>query len=231
MAFPTAVGVTAGTQLYLQRSLPNRVLPTILLTTTAAVTVGALTIAVTAVVAAAGLNSGTTDVLIQQGDKVTFNSTVPTTVTIASDVRAGDAVINVLPVIAAIQSGNTATSNGFLLLLGAEDLTWKITDKVIPTISMESGIYSEEIKVRLGGEISLNGFFRIGDPCIRQVLTPCATSLTQELAFKLVYPTLEYKSGFAILKGYEEGGKIDTIRTFKGSLMCNGPFQLGTLSP
>ena len=229
MPFPTNVAITAGTALYLQRSLPNRILPTILLTTSATVAIGAITIPVTAVVAATGLNSATTDVLIQQGDKVTFNSTVPTIVTVASDVKAGDLVLNVLPVVTAIQSGNTATSNGFLLLLGADDLSWKVTDQTVKTTSMESGIYSEEQKVRLGGEITLNGLFRIGDPCAGQVLVPCANSLTLEVAFKLVYPTKEYKSGFAILKGYEEGGKLDQIRTYKGQLMCNGIFQQGVL--
>ena len=229
MPFPTAVAITAGTQLYLQRSLPNRILPTIILTTTAAVTVGAISIAVTAVVPAVGLGSVVGDVLIQQGDKVTFNSTTPTTVTITKDVKAGDLFVEVLPTLTAIQSGNSATSNGFLLMLGADDLSFKISDQTVKTTSFESGDFSEEVKVRLGGEVSLNGFFRIGDPCAKQVLLPAANSLTLEVAFKLIYPTKEYKSGFALVKGYEEGGKLDQIRTLKATLMCNGVFQQGVL--
>lgn len=229
MPFPTAVAITAGTQLFLQRSLPNRVLPTVTLTTTAAAIVGATQIAVTAVVPAVGLGSLPGDVLIQQGDKVTFNSTIPTTVTISDDVKAGDLFVKVLPIATAIQSGNTATSNGFLLLLGADDLSFKISDQTVKTTSFESGDFSEEVKVRLGGEISLNGFFRIGDPCAKQVLLPAANSLVLEVAFKLIYPTREFKSGFALVKNYEEGGKLDQIRTLKATLMCNGAFQQGVL--
>lgn len=229
MPFPTAVAITAGTQLYLQRSLPNRVLPTITVTTSAAVATGLSIIPVTAVIAPVGAGYAAGDVLIQQGDKLTFNSTTPSTVTVTQDVKAGDTSINVAPTTVAIQSGNTASSNGFLLLLGADDLSWKVSDKTVPTTSMESGIYTEEQKVRLGGEISLNGFFRIGDPCARQVLIPCANSLDLEVAFKLVYPTKEFKSGFAMLKGYEEGGKLDAIRTYKGTLMCQGEFVQGVL--
>lgn len=230
MPFPTAVAITAGTQLYLQRSLPNRVLPIITLTTTALVAIGATQIAVAAVVPAVGLGSVAGDVIIQQGDKLTFNSTIPTIVTVTKDVKAGDLFVECLPTLTAIQSGNTATSNGFLLLLGADDLSFKISEQTVKTTSFESGIYTEEQKVRLGGEVSLNGFFRIGDPCAKQVLLPAANSLDLEVAFKLVYPTKEFKSGFAILKGYEEGGKLDQIRTYKGTLMFNGTFQQGTIA-
>lgn len=229
MPFPTAVELTAGTKLFVQRSLPNRVLPTVNVTTSAAVIVGAKTIAVTAIVAASGLGSVAGDVLIQQGDKLTFNSTVPTTVTVSQDVIAGDLLINVLPVTTVIQSGNTATSNGFLMMLGVDDLSWKVSDKTIPTTSMESGIFTEEVKVRLGAEVSLSGFFRKGDPAAKQVLIPCANSLDLEVAFRIEYPDRKYRSGFALLKNWEEGGKLDQIITFKGTLMCQGAFEQGVL--
>lgn len=230
MGFPTAVELTAGTKLFVQRSLPNRVLPTITVTTTAAVTANSTSIPVMAVVPAVGLGSLPGDVLIQQGDVLTFNSTpTPTKVVVAEDVFVGATSIKVLSVPTAIQSGNTAVSNGFLLMLGVDDLSWKVSDKSIPTVGMDSGIYSEEVKVRLGGEYSLSGFFRKGDPAAKQVLIPCANSLDLEVAFKVIYPDRKFRSGFALLKSYEEGGKLDQIITYKGTLVCQGAFEQGYL--
>lgn len=229
MPFPTKVQLTSGIGLYLQKSLPNRVLPTITVTTTTAVTVGALTIPVTAIVAPVGLGSGATDVLIQQGDKLTFNSTTPTTVTVTSDVKVGDAVVNVLATLTAIQSGNSATSNGFLLMLGADDASFKIGDKVISTRGFDSGIYDENVKVMLSAEMSISGFYRIGDPCIAQVVAPASLTLDTEVAWKLIYPNKEFRSGFGLVQGFEDGNKLDDIRKYKFSLKCNGVFQTGTL--
>lgn len=229
MAFPTKVQLTSGIGLYLQKSLPNRVLPVVTVTTSAAVTIGAITIPVTAIVAPTGLGLGTGAVIIQQGDTLTFDSTIPTTVTVASDVVAGDLVINVLPTIAAIQSGNSATSNGFLLMLGADDASFKIGDKLVSTRSFESGAFDENVKVMLSGEISVSGFYRIGDPCIAQVVAPAALSLDSEVAFKLVYPNKEFRSGFGLVQGFEDSNKLDDIRKFKYSLKCNGAFVTGTL--
>lgn len=228
MGFPTNVELTSGSKLLIQRSLPNRVLPTITVTTTAAVTANSTSIPVMAISPAVGLGSLPGDVLIQQGDILIFNSTpLPTKVVVAEDVFSGNTSIKVLPVPTVIQSGNTATSNGFLLLLGVDDLSWKVNDKTISTTSMESGEWTEEQKVRLGAEISLNGFFRLGDPAIKQVLIPCATSLEIEVAFKLISPSKQFKQGFAMLKGWQEGGKLDAIKTFQGTLMVQGAFTQG----
>lgn len=230
MPFPTAVQLTSGIQLFVQKSLPNRVLPTITLTTSALVAIGATSIPVTAVVAPVGLGLPVGSVLIQQGDSFTFNSTVPTKVKVSKDVIAGDLFVEVEPTLTAIQSGNIATSNGFLQLLGANDAGFKIGDKLVPTRSFESGIYDENVKVMLSAEISVSGFYRIGDPCIKQVIAPASQTLDTEIAFKLVYPNKEFRSGFGLVQGFEDGNKLDDIRNYKFTLKCNGIFQTGTLA-
>lgn len=231
MAFPTAVQLTANLKLLIQKSLPNRVLPTITVTTTAAAIVGATSVVVTAVAAPTGFTIPlpTGAVLIQEGDTILFNSTVPSLCTVTTSVKAGDTSINVLPLINAVQSGNTATSNGFLRLLGAEDAGFKIGDKIIPTRAFEDGPFDSNVKVMLSAEISVKGFYRIGDPCIAQIIEPASLNLGEEVAWQLIYPNKQYRSGFALVQGFADDNKLDAIRGYSFTLKCNGPFQTGTL--
>ena len=228
MPFPTAVQTTSGIRLLVQRSLPDRVLPVITMTTTAAVAAGLTTIPITALVAPVGAGYAVGDVLMQEGDSFTFNSTIPTRVTLTANVLAGATSISVLPTVTAIQSGNIATSNGFLLLLGANDASFKIGDKLVPTRAFESGIYDENIKVMLSAEISVSGFYRVGDPSIRQVVEPASLTLDREVAWRLVYPNGQFRSGFGLVQGFEDSNKLDDIRGFKFTLKCNGAFQTDT---
>jgi hypothetical protein len=229
MPLPTDIILTAGTKLYLQRSVGNRTLPTATISTSAAVTAGALSIPVTAVTSPVGLGLSAGDIVVQQGTKVTFNSTpTPTTVTLAQDLKVGDtALIPTVGVANALQSGNTATSSGLLLLLGVENLGFTITDKTVDAMSMESGYFMEAVKTSIGGSIPVSGFNRKGDPCFEEVIIPTALS-EKEVYVKLVRPDLVTRFGWAFVKNYKEDNKSQDIARYSFELSMNGAFGIGT---
>lgn len=227
MPLPTNIILTAGTKLYLQRTIGNRTLPTATVTTTSAVTAGSSSIPITAVTSPSGLSLATGDVVIQQGTKITFNSTIPETVTLAADVVVGSTTITtVAPTVNAIQSGNTATSNGALLLLGVENLGFTITDQTVSAMSMENGFFDENVKTRIGGSIPVSGFYRQGDPCFNQVILPTALS-EKEVYVKMLRPDLNFRTGWAFIKSYKEDNKNSDIARYSFELMMNGSFSFG----
>jgi hypothetical protein len=228
MAFPTDTVLTANSALYLQKSIGQRTPPTATVTTSGIVASGATTIPITPVVSPTGLLLTAGQVVIQQGTSLTFNSTTPTTIILAQDIKVGDtAAIPVAPTTNAMQSGNTATSIGALRLLGAEDLSFSLTDKTVPTRSFENGLWMDERKVTLGGEIAIKGFYRVGDPCFTQIILPLATS-ADECYFKSIYPDKTYRQGYALLQGYKEENQLDNIRRYSFNLKAVGPVTFGT---
>lgn len=226
MPFSTETVLTAGSILYIQKSGPNRTLPVITLTTTAAATVNATTLAVTAVTAPAYLNRTAGQVVIQEGTKITFNSTTPSTTTLTADVKVGDTSISFTPLINATQSGNTASSSGLLQVQGADSADMKLNDKTVSTKGFSDGFWASERKVALGGMFSLSGAFRVGDPAFDLVILPASTDVF-EVYFKLLYPNLDFRQGYGFVKGYSEGIKLEEIRRWSGEMFINGPLTFG----
>jgi hypothetical protein len=231
MAFPTGTILTANTILQVQRSAgatgTSRTLPTVTVTTSGTAALNATSIPVTAVVAPVGLSDFPAGgIVIQEGDKLTFNSTIPTTVTVTQDVLVGDTSISVKPITGALQSGNTATCNGLLRVLGLDDTSIKFTDKTVSSRSFENGLFDDNRKVMIGGSISCNGFFRDGDPSYSQILDRCWQT-AEELYVRLTYPDGVYRDGFALLKGYSENNKLDEIRRATFELQFVGTINYG----
>jgi len=305
MTFPTATILTASTQIFVQRSLPNRVLPVIPVTVTAgagsgatatavltgavvsAVTVGAggtlytsalsvvfsggggtgatatavlsagvvtsvnitnggtgyasaptvafvttpgigaTSIPIAAIAAPSGLVYGVNDTVIQQGDKLTFNSATPQTVVVAADVLAGATTLFItVPLVAALQTGNVATSNGLLQILGGDALSFTVTEKDVSTKSFENGLFNDMRKTGIGGLMPMSGFYRAGDNAFDSVILPSALS-ANEVYVKIIRSDAKFRSGFAYIKGYSEDMKLEDICRFKFDFQLVGSFTFG----
>lgn len=227
MPFSTETILTAGSILYVQKSGFNRTLPTITLTTSAIAAVSATSVAVTPVVSPAVLGRSAGQVLIQEGTKVTFNSTIPSIVTLTADVKVGDTSISFVPLVNALQSGNTATSSGLLQIQGCDTADFKLNDKTVSTKGFSDGFWSSERKTALGGMFSLSGSFRVGDPAFDLVVLPASTDVF-EIYFKLLYPNRDFRQGYGFAKSYAESIKLEDIRKFSCEIFINGPVTFGT---
>jgi hypothetical protein len=227
MALPTDTILTAGTILQMQTSLANRTLPVITITTgVGGAAIGATSVPITAAAGPVALNRATGKVLVQQGTRLTFNETVPVVVTLANDILVGDTTMTVLPLTAALTAAKIATTNGLLLVLGGDSVSFSISDKEVSTRSFENGLFDDARKVMIGCSLPFSGFYRAGDPCFELVAKPAVLS-TQEVYFYLQYPDKTFWSGYSYLKGYKEDGKLDDIRRFSWEFRGVGAFQTG----
>ena len=228
MPFSTATILTAGTNLFLQRSIGDRTLPIITVTVgVGGASIGGTSIPITALTAPTGLAYSAGQVVIQQGDRLTFNSTVPQTITVAQDVILGaTTIIPAVVLTAALQAGNVAISNGFLAIQGADTADFKLGDKKVSTRSLSSGLWDENRKVMLSGTASVSGIYRVGDPAFDKIVLPACTD-TFEVFCKIVYPDGDFRSGYAFLGDFQEPIKIDEIRKFSFSLNFNGQVTFG----
>lgn len=196
--------------------------PTVAFVTTPGI--GATSISVAAIVAPTGTAYTGTQTVIQQGDTLTFNSATPLSVVVAADVVLGATTVFITaPLTAALQAGNVAVSNGLLQLLGVDNLDFSVTDKEVSTRGFENGLFDDARKVMIGGAMPISGFYRVGDPTFLQIILPAALSST-ELYFKVVYPDLTVRQGYAFLKGFKEQNKLDDIRRFSFELRAVGTF-------
>lgn len=228
MPLPTDTILTAGTILQMQTSLANRTLPVITLTVgVGGAALNATSIPITAAAAPVGLTRATGKVLVQQGTKLSFNETVPVVVTLTADVLVGDTSISVAPIPAAVTAAKIATTNGLLLVLGGDSVSFSVTDKEVSTRSFENGLFDDARKVMIGCSLPFSGFYRAGDPCFDLVAKPAVLS-TQEVYFYLQYPDKTFWSGYAYIKGYKEDGKLDDIRRFSWEFRGVGTFATGT---
>ena len=169
----------------------------------------------------------TADTVIQQGDKLTFNSTIPQTVTVANDVLLGATSITLTaPLVNALQAGNVATSNGLLAVQGVDTADFKLGDKKVSTRSLSSGLWDENRKVMLSGSFSVSGIYRVGDDAQDQVFLPASLD-TFEVYCKLVYPDGRFRQGYAMISDYAEPIKLDDIVKFSATINMNGAVSFG----
>lgn len=229
MAFNTDTILTAGSILKVQKSVGNRTLPSSTITIgTGGATSGATTVPVTAVTADSRLGLTTGDVVVQQGDKLTFNETTPLTVTLTDDLKVGDTSMSVVATTGALTAGKVATTSGLLLVLGLEDMGFDIGEKTVSTRSFENGLFDDNRKTQISGTISCKGFYRAGDVAYKQVIEPAALS-SIEVYFYQLYPNGYLRTGYAFIKGYKESGKLDDIVRADFQLSAVGPFTFSQI--
>lgn len=231
MAFNTDTILTAGSILKVQKSVGNRTLPSSTITiASGGASTGATSVPVTAVTADARLGLTTGDVVVQQGDKLTFNETTPVTVTLTEDLKVGDTSMTVAPLTANLTAAKIATTSGLLLLLGIEDMGFDVTNKEVSTRSFENGIFDDARKVSIGGNVACKGFYRAGDVAFQQVIEPASLG-TDEIYFYQLYPDGRYRSAYAFIKDFKESAKLDDILRCDFSLRVVGTFEFGVVTP
>lgn len=236
MPFPTDTVLTAGTIIKVQRGTTNRTLPVGTLTNTAAVAANATTIPISAVSTTFfGPNYKrklvTGDIVVQEGDILTFADTTPVTVTLAADLKVGDTAINIKPAPAAIATTKVATTNGLFFVLGGDNVTFNVTDKEVSTRGFESGLFDDATKVMIGADLPFSGTYRNGDPCFSNIIEPCYLS-AEEVYFYYQTPNGRYKDGWAFIKGYKEDNKMDDVIRYSFSFRVVGCFHaLTTATP
>lgn len=231
MPLPVDTVLTAGSIIRVQRGIGNRTLPTGTLTNTAAVTVGATSIPIAAVSTTFfGANYrrplATGDIVVQEGDTLTFNETTPVTVKLSANLKVGDTAIQIVAAPAAITTTKVATTNGLFYVLGGDSLEFNITDNEVSTRGFENGLFDDARKVMIGGDLPFTGIYRRGDPCFSNIIKPCATS-DEELYFYYQLPDGQFTSGWAFVKGYKESNKLDDILRYNFSFRAVGRFVTG----
>jgi hypothetical protein len=232
MPLPTDTVLTAGSIIRVQRGTTNRTLPTATLTNTAAVTAGATSIPVAAIATNFfGANYkrvlATGDIVVQEGDTLTFGTTTPVTVKLTADLKVGDTAIQIAAAPSEIATTQNATTNGLFYVLGGDSLEFNITDNEVSTRGFENGLFDDARKVMIGGDLPFTGIYRRGDPCFANIIKPCATS-DEELYFYYQLPDGQFTSGWAFVKGYKESNKLDDILRYNFSFRAVGRFVTGT---
>lgn len=230
MAFPSNTVLTAGSILKVQKAGTNRTLPSGTITVaTAGAASGATSIPVTAVTALTGLTMATGDVVVQQGETLTFDSSPAVTATLTADLKVGDTTISVEPISGALVDGDAAVTNGLLRVLGGDSIDFNMSDNEVSTRGFEQGLFDDARKTMIGAELPFSGSYRIGDPSFNQVIIPGSLS-ADEIYYYYQTPDGRYKSGYAFIKGYTETGALDNIVRYSFSIRAVGTITRGEVA-
>jgi hypothetical protein len=165
----------------------------VVITTSAAVAVGAVSIPVTALTRR-----------VYEGSLLTFGTTL---VEVSEDAVIGATSILVLPVIAAIVSGATASTLGLIPIFSVKQADTSVGENMIKSRNFASGLWESSTISMRNGSIACSGVFVRNDPGIQAIRV--AKSSRGRVYFEIVEGSGDGEKGAAFVSGYQRTRAVD----------------------
>ncbi|MBW4580689.1 MAG: hypothetical protein KME42_14080 [Tildeniella nuda ZEHNDER 1965/U140] len=171
--------------------------------------------------------------LIDVGDTLLFNSTIPQTLTVTGRSPAGATQLRVNAITSALTAGNSASTKALYAVVGCTvSPVPSPTPKVVDTTNLLSGIGMEKVITAISQEMSVDFNIVRGDlggGLLVEILRD-KDKYNKEIYFQVTMDDGERHEGVAIITAGPETGSVQDLRKIQCKLQVQGQTYVYTKS-